>query len=85
MFERKKLRKYSDQIIGFAFERDFCNINTYLVLQNSYGIKFITYYHFSLTNKSNADDLIILLKNIIQVKLYHIVIEDGHKVICIIY
>ena len=50
MFEKHKLKKYSNYIIGFAYERSFCDIKTYLVIKHCHydNMKFISYRDIDL-------------------------------------
>lgn len=61
MFEKRKLRKYADSIIGFAYEYIGCTINTYLVINNGKFI-FVNYktYYLSTSSETNTmlDNLI---------------------------
>ena len=64
MFEKHKLKKYSNYIIGFAYERSFCDIKTYLVIKNyRYNdIKFISYRNIDLRTIDLANEYIEVLE-----------------------
>lgn len=53
MFEKRKLRKYADYIIGFAYEYIGCDINTYLVIKKE-KIDFIKYKNYDLNTATIA-------------------------------
>ena len=58
MFEKHKLKKYSDDIIGFAYEQSFCDIKTYLVIKRFDAIKFIPYRNVDLRTIELANEYI---------------------------
>ena len=62
MFEKRKLKKYADLIIGFAYEQLGCAINTYLVI-NKGKLCFINYRTHYLSTASTADSLVEDLKS----------------------
>lgn len=58
MFEKHKLKKYSNYIIGFAYEQSFCDIKTYLVIKRYDAIKFVFYKNVDLRTIDLANEYI---------------------------
>lgn len=53
MFGNRRLKKYSDVIIGFAYEYIGCNIYTYLVIKKE-KIGFIKYKNYDFNTATQA-------------------------------
>lgn len=66
MFEKRKLQKYADYVIGFAYEQSFCDVRVYLVL-----------YIDKLIIKSYSNKF-FLTKKVADEYIQHLVIQ-GYK------
>ena len=81
MFEKRKLKRYSNYIIGFAYEQSFCTIRTYLVVKPFYEIKFIPYRNIDLTTIELANEYIEGLEKQGYKCLNHFVEENNKKLV----